>query len=236
MRHGHCQGLNKGIINGWKDFPLTSKGKKEPVTVAKSITKLLGNVTIDKAYSSYLSRAYDTASIFCSELKSKTKIIQDIRLNERHYGLFQGMSREQAKQYKEYNTLSESYGSLANRLLPEPEWKRIETLNEYSQKLKKTSKKLESIIPNGESILDVEARTNDFMKDILVKENKDKTILIVTHANPVKLIAKELEKLSYKKTSDLRFATCGMKIYDMRYVDGHYEIETEYNINKEWEV
>ena len=72
-------------------------------------------------------------------------------------------------------------------------------------------------------------------EQVLIPENENKTILIVTHANPAKLIAKKLENLTYKKTSKLRFATCAMKIYDMRYVDNNYEIVSEYNINKEWE-
>jgi hypothetical protein len=46
---------------------------------------------------------------------------------------------------------------------------------------------------------------------------------------------KKLEGLTFKKTSKLRFATCGMKIYEMRYVNNNYEIVSEYNINKEWE-
>ena len=23
MRHGYCKGLKEGVINGWRDFPLT---------------------------------------------------------------------------------------------------------------------------------------------------------------------------------------------------------------------
>lgn len=235
MRHGYCKGLTEGVINGWRDFPLTAKGKKEPVTAANNVVKLLGNIKVDKAYSSYLSRTYDTANIFLGELKFKGKVKQDLRLNERHYGMFQGMKKEDAMKYKEYNTLSESDKRLDNKPIPENAVRRADTLNEYSMKLKKPIKKLEAIIPLSESVLDVEARVNEFLeKEILTKANENKTILIVSHANPVKLIAKSLEGLSFKKTTKLRFATCGMKIYDMRYKNDKYEIVTEYNINKEW--
>ena len=108
MRHGNCKGLAEEIINGWRDFPLTAKGKKEPITSANNIEKLLGKTKIDKAYSSYLSRTYDTANIFCNTLNFKGRVKQDIRLNERHYGMFQGMSKYDARAFKEYNTLSES--------------------------------------------------------------------------------------------------------------------------------
>ena len=236
MRHGYCKGLKEGVINGWRDFPLTSKGRLEPITAAENIQKLLGQVKIDKAYSSYLSRTYETAKIFSETLKFKGKVKQDLRLNERHYGMFQGMSKEDARAFKEYNTLSDSEKRLDNRLVPENNVRRATTLNEYSEKLKKPVKKIESIIPYSESILDVETRVHEFINEqVLIPENENKTILIVTHANPAKLIVKELEKLTYKQTCKVRFATCGMKIYDMRYKNNSYEIVSEYNINKEWE-
>ncbi len=236
MRHGYCKGLKEGVINGWRDFPLTPKGKNEPLTAVQNITKLLGQVKIDKAYSSYMSRTYDTACIFTEALKFKGKVKQDLRLNERHYGMFQGMNKVDARSFKEYNTLSDSEKRLDNKLIPENNVRRAATLNEYSIKLKKPVKLLESVIPYSESVLDVEKRISEFIDEqVLIPENEDKTILIVSHANPIKLIVKKLEKLTYKQTSKLRFATCGMKIYDMRYVNDNYEIVSEYNINKEWE-
>ena len=136
MRHGYCKGLKEGVINGWRDFPLTPKGRVEPVTAAENIVKLLGPVRIDKAYSSYMSRTYDTAVIFSDALKFKGKVKQDLRLNERHYGMFQGMKREDARVFSEYNTLSDSEKRLDNRLVPENNVRRAATLNEYSEKLK----------------------------------------------------------------------------------------------------
>lgn len=236
MRHGKCKGINEGVINGWRDFPLTAKGRKEPIEAASSVTKLLGNVKLDKVYSSYLSRAYETAEIFSEALEYKGKIKQDIRLNERHYGMFQGMKKEDAKSFKEYNTISDKRIDLNNRLIPENDLRYRMTLNEYSEKLKLPIKKVENIVPRSESILDMENRLTAFFDEILIPENEDKTILIVTHANPLKLIVKRLEKLTYKKISELRFSTTAMKIYDMRLNNNNdYEIIAEYNINKEWE-
>ena len=236
MRHGYCKGLKEGIINGWIDLPLTTKGKQEPIVAAENIVRLLGQVKIDKVYASYMSRTYDTACIFSGTLKFKGKVKRDLRLNERHYGMFQGMKREDAASFSEFNSLSDSDKRLDNRLVPENNVRRAATLNEYSEKLKKPVKKIESIIPYSESILDVEQRVLEFLNEqVLIPANENKTILIVTHASTAKLIVKNIEGLTYKKTSKLRFATCGMKIYDMRYKDENYEIVGEYNINKEWE-
>ena len=202
---------------------------------AGAITKLLNNVKIDSAYSSFVSRTYDTAEFFSKALCYAGKIEKDIRLNERHYGMFQGMKKEDAKAFPEYNTLSDDVIDLENKLVPENDLRYYGSLNEYSEKLKLPIKKLENIIPRSESILDVEKRIDSFFDELLVTENKDKTILVVTHANVLKLIAKKMEKLTYKEASKLRFSTAAMKIYDMRYDKNHgYEIIAEYNINKEW--
>ena len=135
MRHGYCKGLKEGVINGWRDFPLTPKGRQEPITAAQSMLKLLGQVKIDKVYSSYMSRTYDTAVIFSEILKFKGKVRQDLRINERHYGMFQGMKKEDARAFKEFNSLSDSDKRLDNRLVPENSIRRAATLNEYSEKL-----------------------------------------------------------------------------------------------------
>ena len=236
MRHADCKGIKEGVINGWRDYPLTAKGRKEPVTAAKDIQMLLGTVKIDKAYSSYLSRTYDTATIFADCLGYKGKIVKDLRLNERHYGMFQGMNRTDAKAFPEYNTLSEKKIDLENRLVPENDLRRCVTLNEYSEKLNLPIKKLENIIPRSESILDVEVRLNEFLDEILIPANEKKTILVVTHANPLKLISKRMENLSYKKMAELRFSTSALKIYDLRLdKENGYEVLTEYNINKDME-
>jgi len=236
MRHGYCKGIKEGIINGWKDLPLTAKGKKEPIETASVLTKLLGTIKLDNVYSSYLSRTYDTAQIFSDVFNYKGEINRDIRLNERHYGMFQGMKKEDARAFPEYNTLTTGRLDINNKLVPENDVRYHSTLNEYSEKLNLPISKLENIIPRSESILDVEQRLESFLEEVLIPQNKEKTILIVTHANPMKLIAKAIEKTTYKKAAEMRFSTASLKVYDMRYDKTHgYEIVTEYNINKEWE-
>ena len=69
------------------------------------------------------------------DTKFKGKVKQDLRLNERHYGMFQGMNRDDARAFKEYNTLSDSDKRLDNKLVPENSIRRAATLNEYSEKL-----------------------------------------------------------------------------------------------------
>lgn len=229
MRHSICYGLDNHIINGWKDFPLTEEGLEEIRCVAKKIPV----TSIDKVYSSYISRAYDTANNLLKELNIPLTVNKDIRLNERHYGFFQGMPKEKAATYKEYNTLSDSSDALDNSLIPMSDKEYDMQLEEYSKKLNISKDKLK--LPKAESILDVEKRLNEFLsQEIFIPENENNTILIVGHANTVKLAVKYIEKLTFEETSKLRFATCGMRIYQFESVNSKYIIKNVQNINKEW--
>lgn len=236
MRHGECVGLSDNIINGWRDFELTEQGKVEARNMADKLKHIAGIENIDIVYTSYLKRTIDTAKHLLDKMQQKIDIIQDIRLNERHYGLFQGMKREEAYKYPEYNTLSMSSDRLTNKLIPMSDEEYETQLLEYSDKLHVSKKELEKILPKSESILDVEERIGEFFKDKICKgENKDKTILIVGHANTVKLLVKYIERLSYDETTKLRFTTCGTKIYELDLLkDNIVNILTNININSEW--
>lgn len=235
MRHSECIGLDKNIINGWMDFGLTEQGKKEAFDTADKLMKQAQINNIDKVYTSHLSRTIDTAKFLLQGLNQNIDVISDIRLNERHYGAFQGMNKELARKYKEYNTLSISAERLDNRLIPMSDEEYEKQIQEYSKKLSVEKEKLYGKLPRCESILDVEKRVIDFLQEkILIPENRDEIILIVGHANTVKLIVKYIEKLNYNETTKLRFAACGMKIYDLTLKDKGYIIDNIQNINKEW--
>lgn len=229
MRHSDCVGLKDNIINGWLDLELTDEGKKK----AWQKAQLLKVEKIDVAFSSYLSRTYDTANIVIKALGQNIKVEQDIRLNERHYGAFQGMERENAYKISSYNTLSTSADRLNNRLIPIDDERYNKQLTEYSKKLGIPKDKL--LLPRSESIIDVETRVLSFLKEkIFIPENEDKTILVVGHANTVKLITKYIESLNYEETSKLRFATCGMNIYNIEYKDSKINVLNIQRINDEY--
>ena len=229
MRHSDCVGLKDNIINGWLDLELTDEGKKK----AWQKAQLLKVEKIDVAFSSYLSRTYDTANIIIKALGQNIKVEQDIRLNERHYGAFQGMERENAYKISSYNTLSTSADRLNNRLIPIDDERYNKQLTEYSKKLGIPKDKL--LLPRSESIIDVETRVLSFLKEkVFIPENEDKTILVVGHANTVKLITKYIESLNYEETSKLRFATCGMNIYNIEYKDSKINVLNIQRINDEY--
>lgn len=85
VRHGQDLDNKKGILNGWRDMPLTPKGKNQAFKVAKE----LKNYGITKIFSTPLIRGFVTARIIADELGICT-ITVDTRLRERNFGHLTG--------------------------------------------------------------------------------------------------------------------------------------------------
>lgn len=82
-------------FTGWTDVPLSRKGHEEAVVAAEQVARY--SYPIDVCFTSILQRAQETAS-YCLEAYEKEKqvpipVVTDYRLNERHYGALQGLSK-----------------------------------------------------------------------------------------------------------------------------------------------
>lgn len=122
------------------------------IYLAELTGKALRDVTIDMAFTSPLIRAKHTAQ--CILAGREVPIIEDERLIEISFGIYEGCC------YAE-----------ENRQVPQ-QW--IENFFHAPQDY--------VAAPGGESLDDVEKRTQNFMEDICSrKELQDKTILVSTH-------------------------------------------------------
>mgnify|MGYP003308047518 CR=1 FL=1 len=90
-----------------------------------------------------VSSISDDSLLFFYQTNLKEIIIN--YLYDFYYGMFQGMTKDDARAFKEFNSLSDSDKRLDNRLVPENNVRRAATLNEYSMKLKKPIKNKELI-------------------------------------------------------------------------------------------
>lgn len=207
VRHGKSLWNKENRFTGWTDISLSNEGIKEAESAAREI--LDQNISINIAYSSIFSRAYETGKIMLQNSQNKeVKLQKDWRLNERHYGKLQGLNKsETAAKYgdgqvlkwrRSFNTkpplLSEKDH---NSQLNNPLFKDI------------PNKK----IPIGESLQDTVNRVNDFCKDILYKKlDKNKNILIAAHGNSIRALIKIIENISDKSIEKLEIVT-GEPIY-----------------------
>lgn len=101
IRHAQSQWNAENRFTGWANPPLTETGLEE----ARHAAELLkaNGYQFDIAYSSRLLRAQQTLDVILDMLGQKhIPQLQDWRLNERHYGLLQGVNKaEKAKEVGE---------------------------------------------------------------------------------------------------------------------------------------
>lgn len=105
VRHGESEANAKGILQGHKDFPLTTKGEEQ----AKILSQELKNIHFHAVFSSDLLRAKRTAEIIA--LERKLAVVTTQALRERYFGKLEGMYKkdrtpEIIKMFDDWNALS----------------------------------------------------------------------------------------------------------------------------------
>jgi 2,3-bisphosphoglycerate-dependent phosphoglycerate mutase len=95
IRHAQSLWNKENRFTGWADPPLTEAGLAEAEHAAETLRA--AGFRFDAAYSSRLQRARQTLEVLLKTLR-QTAIprFEDWRLNERHYGLLQGLNKAQA--------------------------------------------------------------------------------------------------------------------------------------------
>jgi len=91
FRHGESEDNANFTFSGWRESPLTDKGRDQ----ARVLTQKLKNKKIDMFISSPQIRATETMEIAMSLNKNFTnkEMILDERIKERSYGILQGTSK-----------------------------------------------------------------------------------------------------------------------------------------------
>lgn len=97
IRHAQSTWNAEGRFTGWADPPLTDLGKTEANKAAKLLKQ--HGYGFDRVYSSRLTRATDTADIILQVMnETGVPVERDWRLNERHYGALQGLSKQDLRE------------------------------------------------------------------------------------------------------------------------------------------
>lgn len=93
IRHGKTEHNKLGLFTGWQDPPLAQEGTEEAREAGKLLKRF--GFEFDVVYTSWLSRAIETAWLVLDELDSTwLPIVKTWRLNERNYGGLTGKSKK----------------------------------------------------------------------------------------------------------------------------------------------
>ncbi len=94
LRHGQTDWNVAARLQGSTDIPLNEIGRDQ----ARRAAEILKDQGLERIVSSPLSRALETAQIVGRELGLEPST--DLRLIERHFGLFEGMTIEEVRQHR----------------------------------------------------------------------------------------------------------------------------------------
>jgi probable phosphoglycerate mutase len=142
VRHGQTQWNIRKIRQGHLDSELTERGLAQ----AQALGQRLVRESFTALYSSDLGRALHTARMIASV--TGHEIITDVRLRERHLGIFQGLSGDEIKEkhpeeYHLHRTLGPNYA-----------------------------------IPGGESVRQQVARNVDFFNELALRHMGEKVVVV----------------------------------------------------------
>lgn len=212
MRHGESEFNNANIFTGWCDVALTPRGRVEAYEAGEVF--LSHHLTFRQCYCSMLTRAIVTAqrALQAGDV-SYTPISYDWRLNERHYGALQGLSKERtADRLGREKTMRwrRSYD------VPPPEMTKdhphFDIINNDAR-----YRKLDKV-PRGESLEGCQVRVLEAWKEIVqdAKDAEDDThsahSLIVAHANTLRALVMSVDNIPASDIEDLNIPT-GIPFY-----------------------
>ncbi|WP_179316525.1 2,3-bisphosphoglycerate-dependent phosphoglycerate mutase [Winogradskyella undariae] len=209
VRHGKSVSNMKNIFTGWTDVNLAPEGLEE----AKIAGELIRDqkINIDICYSSYLKRAIKTASIIMETADiSYIDFIKSWKLNERHYGAWQGQNKDEVKKeagedlfWKVRRGYSDSAPALS--------------VNDkrYPKFDSKYSKLTEKELPTTESLEQTKERAVAYYFEAIVPELvKGKTVLVSAHGNSIRALMTEILDIPASEISTVEVQTGVLNMYE----------------------
>ncbi|WP_154026779.1 2,3-bisphosphoglycerate-dependent phosphoglycerate mutase [Olsenella uli] len=200
MRHGESVWTDKAVnrFAGWVDIPLTDRGRVQ----AHHAGLLLREAGIEpvECMTSVLGRSIETARIVLDDIdRAWLPVGRTWRLNERHYGAFQGQTRPAMRErYGEeaFNLYRRSYDVRPPEIDRTSEFYQADDPR-YGIDFADGLDELDPATIRSESLADLRKRLHPWWEaHVLPVLAKDRCVLIVTHGSVVRSIRMALEDIS----------------------------------------
>jgi len=202
IRHGQSIWNKKKIFTGWTDVDLSPGGIRE----AKVAASILRNekICFDIAFTSYLKKAIRTLWIVLDRMDLMwIPVHKTWRLNERHYGALQGLSKPQTARRIGKEKVMEWRRGYYTRP-PELE-KEDDRFPGNDPRYSDIDKKL---LPAAESLKDVQIRVMKYWENTVVPQvRKGRRVLISSHGNTLRSMVMHFDNISTRDVKDLNIPT-----------------------------
>lgn len=231
LRHGESEWNASNRYTGWCDVNLTKRGERE----ARAAGRLLAanGIEIDHAFTSVLKRAsYTTNMALNMAGQHWVPVTKTWRLNERHYGALQGYNKDTA--YEELNIDQELVMEMRRSYSTPPPL--MDNNHPYWHGNDRRYSKLspdQLEASRAESLKSAAQRIMPFFNSVIVPSLKDgNRCLVVSHANTLRTLIKQIDNISDQDIKQLSIPTGIPLIYrldkNMKPVDPNCELEFRY--------
>lgn len=187
MRHGTSEFNVSGRWAGWQDVDVSPAGVLEVRRAGHRIAA--AGIRVDSLHTSMLLRARRSAAIVAAELAlPRTAVHVTWRLNERHGGALEGLTRSE---------MVDMIGRNAVRAFKHTEDHRPPQLDHSDFRHPRYDPLYggvpDALLPDGESVLDLKARVMPYWWDVIKPELRHGSIVaIVTHEHVIRLLRRHL--------------------------------------------
>ncbi|CAN0365706.1 unnamed protein product [Ascophyllum nodosum] len=210
VRHGESTWNFENRFTGWKDVPLSEKGKVEAAQCGDLIAE--SGLTFDVAYTSVLKRAINTLwAVLEKNDLMWIPVIRSWRLNERHYGALQGLDKKETveKHGKDQVMIWRRSYTTPPPLLPDDS----EDLPELDRRYADIPK---DQLPRAESLKLTKDRFLPAWENEIVPAIKSgKRVLIAAHGNTIRGLCQHLDNISDDEITGLDIPTGVPLVYEL---------------------
>jgi 2,3-bisphosphoglycerate-dependent phosphoglycerate mutase len=202
LRHGQSTWNQQDRFTGWTDVPLSERGRAEATEAGQILSR--GGYVFDLAYTSVLTRAVLTLWLALEELDQVwIPVVNDWRLNERHYGALQGLNK--AETAAKYGDAQVKIWRRSYDVHPPPL-----TLDDprHPSKDPRYAALPASVLPLTESLKDTIARVLPYWHETIAPSIlKGKRVVIAAHGNTLRALVKYLDHVSDTEIVELNIPT-----------------------------
>ncbi|MEN6518659.1 MAG: 2,3-diphosphoglycerate-dependent phosphoglycerate mutase [Methanospirillum sp.] len=191
LRHGESLWNHEGRFTGWTDVDLSARGIAEAHMAASLLMK--NGLSFDLAFTSVLKRAIRTLWVVLDDMDLMwIPVHRSWRLNERHYGALQGMSKDEMRA---------KVGAEQVQIWRRSYIVRPPPLEEKDPRHPRFDPRYASLTPDElpatESLKDTLARTLPLWHDAIAPAiGEGQRVLIVAHGNSLRALVKFLDHVS----------------------------------------
>ena len=210
FKHGESQWEKLNLFTGWADVPLSDKGLEKAIQGGKLLK--VNGFKFDVCYTSLLKRSIQTVIHILTELDQLyVPVLKDYRLNEKHYGVLQGLNKkETAKKYgsEKVKTWRRSFDIAPPALDEEDE--RNPSHHEQYKNIPKNN------LPLHESLKDTIDRVITYYNERILSDIKaGKSVLISAHDNSLRALIKYFDNISDQEIIDIEIPIGVPLIYEL---------------------